>query len=262
MYKKSDVPVAFVSYMGIAADQLQEIKDLEAVMSAHDKDILAIQAAKNDLESYVLEAQSEFADGGTFYEFMSEEEAENFMNSIFEAEEWVGDNEDENLATYVNKLNDLRAVGDVFEIREKEWNKRPQALTIMKKTLTSAEMWVTECMEQPEEFEYCWAELQELQTKIGEANVWLDERQQLSQTASKTQDPPYYATEVGDKARELNTAINAVKAIKKPEPKKEEEEDVAGKQDGEAETADTKESNTEMEDTEVAGDNEMEDTEA
>merc|ERR1719483_2042041 len=90
-------------------------------------------------------------------------------------------------------------------------------------TLNSVESWLTDGCK-AEDFAHIEdATKEELSGKVAEASKWLDERQTMSANAPKTQDPPFFAREVSDKAREINGAYIAVKSIPKPEPKKKEE---------------------------------------
>merc|ERR1719483_1353644 len=89
-------------------------------------------------------------------------------------------------------------------------------------TLNSVESWLTDGCK-AEDFAHIEdATKEELSGKVAEASKWLDERQTMSANAPKTQDPPFFAREVSDKAREINGAYIAVKSIPKPEPKKKE----------------------------------------
>merc|ERR1719414_873510 len=107
------------------------------------------------------------------------------MNSLFEMDDWLADDEfDKKSEVYQGKLEGSKAE-DFAHIEE--------------------------------------ATVTELSSKVKEASSWLDERQQVSANAPKTQDPPFFASEISDKAREINASYLAVKAIPKPEPKKEEE---------------------------------------
>jgi len=235
IFKKIEVPVEFTSYMQMTSAEMQGVKAQEKKMSAFDAECERVQESRNNLETYVLDAQGHFADGGEFFEYMTPEEAENFMNSLFEMDDWLADDDfNQTSQIYQGKLDSVKSVGDIYEIRCREYAKRAAALTMMKKTLNSVESWLTDGCK-AEDFAHIEdATKEELSGKVAEASKWLDERQQISANAPKTVDPPFFAREVSDKAREINAAFLAVKSIPKPAPKKEEEnKEEEAKGDGE-----------------------------
>ena len=71
---------------------------------------------------------------------------------------------------------------------------------LFEKTLNSVESWLTDGCK-AEDFAHIEdATKEELSGKVAEASKWLDERQTMSANAPKTQDPPFFAREVSDKA--------------------------------------------------------------
>jgi len=261
VFKKVEVPVEFMSYMQMTDAHKDAIKEQEAKMADFDAECHRVQESRNNLETYVLDAQGHFADGGEFFEYMTAEESENFMNSLFAMDDWLAEDEfNQKSEVYQGKLDELKTVGDIFEIRCREFTKRGAALTMMKKTLNAVEAWVLEGSKEEEYAHIEQAMKDELSQKVAEATTWLDERQQISSNCSKQADPPFFAREVSDKAREINTAYLAVKNTPKPEPKKEEEnkeEEVKG--DGETKE-ETKE-DVQMEDTSKVDPTKSEDVE-
>lgn len=266
VFKKIDIPVVFISHMQMSDDQVKAIKANEEKMSAFDAECRLVQESRNHLETYVLDSQEEFADGGQYFEFMTSEESDNFMNSIFEMDDWLADDDfDKTAAVYIEKLESLKTVGDVYVVRCKEFKKRDVALTTMRKACNTITAWLDEGCK-AEEFAHIGEDItKELAEKLSEALAWLDERQQLSSNASKNQDPPFYANEVTTKAKEINNAFIAVKNTPKPEPKKEEKKEETKAEETKEESADAKKTeadgDVEMEDVSGAGDAKKEDVE-
>jgi len=246
IFKKIEVPVVFTTHMQMTSAQMQAIKAQEKKLSDFDAECHRVQETRNNLETYVLDAQEHFAEGGEFFEYMTSEEADNFMNSLFELDDWLADDDfDQTSEVYTTKLDSVKNIGDIFEVRCREFARRGVALTSMKKTLNQVQSWVLEGSKE-EAFSHIEdLTKEELEKKVAEASAWLDERQQLSAKTLKSQDPPFMASEVTSKMREINAAFLAVKAIPKPEPKKEEEvkddaskeEDVEAKEDVQMEDA-------------------------
>lgn len=225
---KEDVPCVFTSRMGMLEETKEMIRALESKQATYDNEQFQIQSARNDLESYVLEAQDLYADGGLYFDYMTEEEAETFMNSIFEMDEYLCDDMfDKEILEYREKLQSLTVYGDTYKSRKEEWEKRPRALEMFKKLLTSVEMFLMEGHKVPDFEHIIQPVLEELGKTCQEANLWLDERQQFHNTTSKQQDPPYQAVEVSQKISEVNSAFAKVKQTPKPPPPAEEEKPAA-----------------------------------
>lgn len=236
---KEDVPCVFTSIMGMLPETETSIRSLEAKQAAYDIAQVAIQKARNDLECYVLEAQGEYCEGGTYFEFMTEAEYENFINLIFEMEEYVSDdNFDKPISEYEAKLASLTIFGDVYKARQIEWEKRPKALQMCKKLLTQIEMFLAEGHSTPD-YEHIGEELlTPLVDSCRDANVWLDERQQFHDRTGKQQDAPYLSSEISAKISEINSPFAKVKRTPKPEPAKEEEKKTEEKTEKPAEEKD------------------------
>merc|ERR1711953_906065 len=63
IFKKIEVPVVFTTNMQMTSAQMQAIKDQEQKMSAFDAECHRVQESRNNVETYVLDAQGHFAEG-------------------------------------------------------------------------------------------------------------------------------------------------------------------------------------------------------
>jgi len=237
---KEDIPCCFTTIMGMLPSTEESIRKLEAKQLAYDNEQVAIQKARNDLESYVLDAQCEYAEGGKYFEYMTESEYDVFINKIFEMEEYVSDdNFDKPIAEYEAQLATLTIFGDVYRNRYVEFEKRPTALNMCKKLLTQIEMFITEAPNAPD-YEHIGEEiLSGLANSCRDANMWLDERQQSHDRTAKTQNPPYLASEISSKISEMNGQYQKVKQTPKPKPPPKEKEEKENKSEEKPETTTT-----------------------
>jgi len=239
---KITVPVTFVSYMNMTAEARDAIIAQEKEQTLFDKACLEKEAARNLLETYVLEGQDGFSEYGMYgEEVMTEEECENFMEKLMEADDWINDDYDcaYETSVYNEKLQSLQDIGNIFVSRYNEYEKRGPALEKMAKLLIQCEKF---CGEERATEAFVHIEdaiVEEFKGKVAEARVWLDERQQLHQTTQKTADPPYYTIEIEDKLKEITLALTAIKAIPKPKPVAEEKTEES-KEDAQNTTEETK----------------------
>merc|ERR1719447_1921699 len=73
IFKKIEVPVVFTTHMQMTSAQMQAIKAQEKKLSDFDAECHRVQETRNNLETYVLDAQEHFAEGGEFFEYMTSE---------------------------------------------------------------------------------------------------------------------------------------------------------------------------------------------
>jgi len=241
---KESVPCVFTSKMGMTQSTKDSIQALEKEQSVYDQSVFAVQAARNNLEKYTLEAQSDFESGGTYHDFMTGEEKENFMNLIWAEDDFLMDDDfDQTVEVYNERLANLTSVSNIIVQREEQWSKRPAALEMMKKLTGKIEMFI---MEGHNAEDYAHIEdiaIEGIKAKVKEASSWLDQAQQAHAQTGKTTNPPFLSSEVSTKMRELNTSYTQVKNIPKPkpEPKEEKAEEAEKKGDEESKTEENKE---------------------
>eukprot|EP00494_Astrolonche_serrata_P024607 UN24866 len=241
-------------------------------MKAFDDECLAVAANRNELEAYVLDGQTDFAEGGKFYSFMTTQESEQFMSSIFASDDFLGDDDfDQEANVYKERLDSLSAVGSIYEKRANEWEKRPKVLETFKKLLNSCESFVSD-LGKSEAYSHIPdndEKVIELTKVVKDAAGWLDNKFNLHQKAVKAADAPFQSSEISSKYAEINLALNAVKNIPRPEPQNEEKKDEKpttedGKKEDTSASTETKPDETmteEKDKTEVESKNESADVE-
>lgn len=225
-----EVPASFTVHMKMNPKHLEQVEALEQEMEKFDNGCLETNDARNELETYVLGAQGDFEDGGKYRDFMTNKEKDNFMGQILEMDDFLcDDNFDQPAAVYREKFNTVKAIGDIFVLRQKEFEARPAALEDVKKQLTQVELWLQDGRKSEDYAHISDEDVKELGEKLGEALKFLDEKIRVGANLPKTDDPPFRAAEVTAKSNEIMLAYDAVRSIPKPEPPKEEEK----KDDGE-----------------------------
>merc|ERR1719263_1373393 len=105
-YSKVTVPINFTTLTSLSIQTKQHIMDMEKKMSQFDQDCLAQLTARNDLETYILNAQSEFSNGGIYFEFMTTEESNAFIKEIYTIDDWLNDDWEMNKvpSEYIERL--------------------------------------------------------------------------------------------------------------------------------------------------------------
>merc|ERR1712136_639819 len=118
--KKTDLNVASSGVPGLSADVLQKFMDEETAMQAEMRDIIETDEKRNDLESYIFNMRDKTAESGDYGNFISSTDREKFSEDLTKAEDWLYDNSDATKAMYIEKLDELKLIGDGVTWRAKE----------------------------------------------------------------------------------------------------------------------------------------------
>merc|ERR1719329_1495235 len=125
-YSKVIVPISFTTLTSLSIQTKQQIIDMEEKMSQFDQECLQQSTARNDLETYILNAQSEFSNGGIYFEFMTPEESDAFVKQLFVLDDWLNDDWEMNktASEYNERLTKVKKIGDSYALRHNEWQNR------------------------------------------------------------------------------------------------------------------------------------------
>jgi heat shock protein 4 len=108
---------------GLSQGELQTYADKEYAMNAQDCNIAETDERRNELESYVLEMRN--AIGGELGQFGSEAEQKTFSAALETMEQWLyNEGIDAQKSEYVNRLKQLKEIGDAFTRRKYESENR------------------------------------------------------------------------------------------------------------------------------------------
>jgi hypothetical protein len=207
-------------------EQFEISKNLETRMETFDKNCLSQLAARNDLETYVLNAQTSFADGGIYYDYMLNNEKEEFMTQIFNVDEWLSEDVDMDKSTveYVNKLTKIKEIGDIYKSRYDEWEKYPIMLDTFNKEFEIIQNWILVERKNLDYKHITDKQIEELKMKTLELEELFKNMKIQHDNLKKTQNPLYKKINILDKLDKLKSIYTKVKNIPKLEVKKDEED--------------------------------------
>jgi len=210
---------------------IQQLLDLEM----NDKLICDTLDRKNAVESYVYETRD--AVDMNLREYISDEDRSTFMAALNAAEDWLyGDGEYGSKSDYVNKLKELKVMGDPVELRFKEQEKRAPAIEALSKAISDALAFVAS-----EEEIYAHIEAEErakVKTAADSAQKWLDENNSAQAAKSKTEAPAFLASAVEAQTSPVLKVLRDVSSKPKPKPKEEPKAEEAAPEGEEAPAAD------------------------
>merc|ERR1712096_272738 len=189
-YSKVTVPISFTTLTSLSIQTKQQIMSMETKMNQFDQDCLAQLTARNDLETYILNAQSEFSNGGVYFEFMTSRELDFFINEIFTIDNWLNDDWEMNKSPseYTEKLMKVKAIGDSYVFRHNEWQKRSLVLQLYEKQINEIEIWLKNERYESQYKHITDEQIKKLETEIKNSSKWLSLRIQEHGTLIKAVD--------------------------------------------------------------------------
>lgn len=125
--KKTDVPVVYV-HTGMNQQRLEQLKEAECQMAAHDRLVRDTEHSRNALEEYIYSCRSKL--GNEWRDLALDQEKANFISKMDSSESWLysDDGSDSTKSVYQSKLNELKAIGDPIAKRYIEEEGRPRTI--------------------------------------------------------------------------------------------------------------------------------------
>lgn len=217
--KRTDLIVTESGRPGLPAPVLQKQTDEEFVIQAEMRDILETDEKRNDLESYILNTRDKIAESGEWGAFISSTDRETYSAELTKGEDWLYDNPDATKAQLVEKLDELKVVGDVVAWRFKESTMRDEWISAVTGTIKNYRA----AAETPgDKYGHISAEkLGKIITACAELEQWLNETKAKQESVAKHEKPVLICADMEKKNQELAKMSDDILKEPKPAPPKE-----------------------------------------
>jgi heat shock protein 4 len=211
--KKTDVPVT--SHVGGLPPKIVErFTNEEYDMALQDKVIEETKERKNAVEEYVYSMRSKIAE--QLAEYVDDATRESFNALLNATEDWLyEDGEDETKGVYVNKLEELRAIGEPIVGREREESERPGAIAAL---TALAENFLSLAGDEAHAHIDA-ADLEKVAQECNDALAWLNEKATLQAATPKTQPAVLLISDIDKKRATLERVATPILSRPKPAPK-------------------------------------------
>ncbi|KAH0629749.1 hypothetical protein JD844_012087, partial [Phrynosoma platyrhinos] len=199
------------------AENKTESEEMEGKMIMQDKLEKERNDAKNAVEEYVYEMRDKLC--GIYEKFVSEEDRNSFTLRLEDTENWLyEEGEDQSKQVYIDKLAELKAVGQPIQARFQESEERPKAFEELGKQIQQYMKAVLAFKAKDEQYDHLEpAEVAKVEKSANEAMEWMNNKLNLQNKRSLTLDPVITAKEIEAKTKELINVCNPV--VNKPKPK-------------------------------------------
>lgn len=218
--KTSDLRISATGRPGLSPEILQQRQDEETQMQAEMREIIETDERKNDLEGYIFNARAKIGDGGDWVPFIAPDDRQKFEQELQKAEDWLFDHFDGTKIQFIDKLDELKALGDPVQSRCKESGSREEVLRGVRSNVSS----YRQVAAAPgERYGHIASEkLEKILAACQDFESWLNELQQKQEAMPKYQKPILTCTEMEKRSQEL--AKTADEILREPKPKEEPKE--------------------------------------
>jgi len=221
--KKTDVSIVASGTPGLDAKSCQARKDEESAMQAEMNEILDTDAKKNDLETYVYDMRDKTSSSGTYGPFITDADRDTFHSELTKTEDWIYDTYDATKVQYVEKLTELKAIGEPCAWRANEDSMRADWIKAVEGTITN---YKAAAQNPGEKYGHIAEEkLGKIITNCDDAKKWLDDLVAKQAALPKTEKPVLLCAEMEKKNQELAKQADEILKEPKPAPPKEEKKE-------------------------------------
>lgn len=215
--KTVDLPIENSLNWQLASETLNLFMENEGKMIMQDKLEKERNDAKNYVEEYVYEMRGKLH--GVLENFVSEADRDSFSLKLEDTENWLyEEGEDQQKQVYIDKLAELKKLGEPIQNRYREAEDRPKALDELGRQIQQY-MKVVEAYKAKDELYDHLDELEmmKVEKQVNETMTWMNNTMNLQSKQSLSQDPVVKAQEIQAKTKELYSACNHI--VTKPKPK-------------------------------------------
>ncbi|XP_070818466.1 heat shock 70 kDa protein 4b [Chaetodon trifascialis] len=229
--KVLDLPIENSPQWQLADDMLNLFVENEGKMIMQDKLEKERNDAKNNVEEYVYDMRDKLH--GMLEKFVSESDRDALSLKLEDTENWLyEDGEDQPKQMYIDKLAELKKLGQPIQERYTEAEERPKAFEEMGKQIQQYMKFVEAYKMKEEQYDHLdEADVTKVDKLTSDVMMWMNSAMNQQSKLSLSADPSVKVKDIQAKTRELFSACNPI--VTKPKPKVElPKEDTPAEQNG------------------------------
>ncbi|XP_053319301.1 heat shock 70 kDa protein 4 [Spea bombifrons] len=221
-----DLPIEHYPPWQLGRDVLNLFVENEGKMIMQDKLEKERNDAKNAVEEYVYEMRDKLC---TIYEkFVNEDDRNSLILKLEDTENWLyEDGEDQAKQVYIDKLNDLKNLGQPIQTRYQESEERPKSFEELGKQIQLYMKVINAFKNKDEAYDHLDpAEIEKVEKNVNDVMEWMNNKMNLQMKQHLAMDPIVKTVEIRAKTKELTGVCNPIVTKPKPkvEPPKEEQQ--------------------------------------
>ncbi|XP_056106278.1 heat shock 70 kDa protein 4b [Rhinichthys klamathensis goyatoka] len=215
--KVLELPIENNPQWQLANDMLNLFVENEGKMIMQDKLEKERNDAKNYVEEYVYEMRDKLH--GIFEKFVNESDRDALSLKLEDTEVWLyEDGEDQSKQVYIDKLVELKNLGQPIQERYTEFEERPRAFEELGRQLQQYMKIVEAYKTKEEQYDHLdEAEVQKVDRMVNDVMIWMNSKMNQQSKQSLALEPVVKISEIQAKTRELFSTCNPI--VTKPKPK-------------------------------------------
>ncbi|XP_066447321.1 heat shock 70 kDa protein 4 [Eleutherodactylus coqui] len=227
-----DLPIEHFPPWQIGRDSLNLFIENEGKMIMQDKLEKERIDAKNAVEEYVYEMRDKLS--GVYEKFVNEDDRNSFILKLEDTENWLyEDGEDQPKQVYIDKLTDLKNLGQPIQTRYQEFEDRPKAFEELGKQVQLYMKVINAFKNKEEVYDHLdAADMEKVEKCTNEAMEWMNNKMNLQMKQNLTAEPVVKTKDIQAKTKDLTSTCNPIVCKPKPKVEPPKEEQPAGEQNG------------------------------
>lgn len=232
--KNIDLPVTSKAVGSLSRDKIERALAQETKFTVADVQEGERLVAKNAVEEYIYDIRDKIHD--ELEQYIEEDSRQVFSSQLEEAENWLyEDGEDVEKPVYVDKLSELKIVGDAAKKRKTEFAGRQNAIESLGHSLQMAAKAINEYKLGDEKYEHLLSDdIEKVANLINEKKTWMDKSCAVLERTEKTTEPPvmiieFYSQKDSFEAIARPILTKPKPKVEPPPPPKEPEKDISEK---------------------------------
>lgn len=215
--KTVDLPIENSLHWQLSTDVLNMFVENEGKMIMQDKLEKERNDAKNNVEEYVYDMRDKLH--GTLEKFVNESDRDMFSLKLEDTENWLyEDGEDQQKQVYIDKLAELKKLGQPIYERYMEAEERPKAFEELGRQIQLYMKIIESYKAKDEQYIHLdELEVTRVDKQVNDAMVWMNSKMNQQNSQDLTLDPVIKVGQIQAKIKELYSACNPV--LSKPKPK-------------------------------------------
>ena len=214
--KNINLPVKH-TVSSLSNDKVSELKNVELTFQAAVKEESEKAYAKNSLEEYVLELRRQLDE--ELAPFVKEADRDKLKSTLFAAENWLWDEGDDcERQVYVDKLGEMKKMGNPVITRKIEFETRPKVLDKLGAKLQSYSKVLDAYEQKSPDYEHIGPDdMKKVKKAVEEKSKWFNNACYKLSKVEKHQNPPILVADINEEFRSLDSTCGPI--VNKPKPK-------------------------------------------
>lgn len=220
--KKTNLTFRVRRPLEMTQDEINKAHEAEVHMANNDRIVKETADKRNELESYIYDMRDKVSMESQLGPYGTEAEKAAFLKANEAMENWLyEDGFDATKSVYVEKLAELKKLGQPMELRQQEAQGRAAALSTLQANLETFQKWVNESQWEQRYDHITDEEREKARETTDRISAWMYEMLDKQGALAQNQDPVLTVADLKTKNLELNNTVSPIMNKKVPPKKKE-----------------------------------------